>query len=319
MSLSVARYKLLFQATVTVALLAWLIGRLEWRDLLRAMLAAQPGWLALALALYVANLMVSAVRGRAIMRSLARPMPLPLLLRLNWVGAFFNQVLPGAVSGDAVRAYYSRPYAGTLTTALAAVFGERLIGLGVLVLLALGACLLNGAAMAGLPHVLWVLGLAASGYLLGLGLLLASGGDGLLRRLGRVGEKLREARLALRALFRHGPDLFQVLLLSLVVQVLSLFMFWAVGRALGLQLGMAAVWIIWPLVTLLTILPVSLAGWGVREGLLVFYLAYVGVAADQALALSVLTGVVVLLASLPGGLLWLSLGGGLKDVLADKA
>ena len=55
-------------------------------------------------------------------------------------------------------------------------------------------------------------------------------------------------------------------------------------------------------------MPVSLAGWGVREGAMIAMLGTIGVAASEALSLSVAIGIVALVASLPGGIIWLATG-----------
>ena len=60
-----------------------------------------------------------------------------------------------------------------------------------------------------------------------------------------------------------------------------------------------------PLIVLLTILPISIAGWGVREGAMIMLLGLVGMPSEQALALSILVGIVALISGLPGGLIWL--------------
>jgi hypothetical protein len=62
--------------------------------------------------------------------------------------------------------------------------------------------------------------------------------------------------------------------------------------------------VVWPVTSVLLTLPISLAGWGLREGVLVFFLTRQGLSVESALALSLLNGVTILLASLPGGLLW---------------
>ncbi len=60
-----------------------------------------------------------------------------------------------------------------------------------------------------------------------------------------------------------------------------------------------------PPVTLIQLLPVSLAGWGVREVVLVVALAPFGVPPEAALAISVLFGLCLVVIGLPGGLIWL--------------
>ena len=61
-----------------------------------------------------------------------------------------------------------------------------------------------------------------------------------------------------------------------------------------------------PPVTLIQLVPVSLAGWGVREAALVVALGSFGVPAEAALAISVLVGLCLILVGLPGGLIWLA-------------
>jgi glycosyltransferase 2 family protein len=67
---------------------------------------------------------------------------------------------------------------------------------------------------------------------------------------------------------------------------------------------MAALVLVLP-VMLVIMIPVTLAGWGVRESALIVALGQAGIAAPAALAISIAFGLVNLAASLPGGVLWL--------------
>ncbi len=60
-----------------------------------------------------------------------------------------------------------------------------------------------------------------------------------------------------------------------------------------------------PLVMVASAIPISVAGWGVREGAMVAALGLVGVGEAQAFAISLLLGLMLIVAGLPGGLLWL--------------
>lgn len=296
------------QILVTLGLLIWSLAKLDWPRVLHTLALAQPAWIVAGMAIYLVSLSVSALRWRAILRSLERPVPLLLLVNLNWVGAFFNQVLPGAVSGDAVRALYSRRHTCSLPLAAAAVFGERLLGLGMLLALALFTFLILGEPQAGIPSLGPLLSFLALGYLAGMGALLKLPFARLTGRTAFVRDKLQELRQALGSVFHRGPNFFWVLILSLLIQILSVVMFWSVSRALALHLDQVALWVIWPVVSLLTVLPISFGGWGLREGLMVFYLTHSGFPVEQVLALSILAGLIVMLASLPGGLVWALLG-----------
>jgi hypothetical protein len=60
-----------------------------------------------------------------------------------------------------------------------------------------------------------------------------------------------------------------------------------------------------PLVTLTTVLPFSIGGWGVREGAMIVALGFVGVSATTAFSLSVVYGLVILASGIPGAFVWL--------------
>jgi uncharacterized membrane protein YbhN (UPF0104 family) len=97
------------------------------------------------------------------------------------------------------------------------------------------------------------------------------------------------------------PTLFWCVLghlnLSLVVYLLA--------RGLNLPVDGIDCLVLVPPVILITILPISIAGWGVRETAMVTAFGFVGVPEHSSLALSILFGVVVVVTGLPGGLIWL--------------
>jgi len=93
---------------------------------------------------------------------------------------------------------------------------------------------------------------------------------------------------------------------------------YAIARGLGLEVTLVDCLALFLPVILITTLPISIAGWGVREGSMVAAFALVGVPGDAALALSILFGLIVAAISLPGGVLWLA-SGGRGDGRADAA
>ena len=68
---------------------------------------------------------------------------------------------------------------------------------------------------------------------------------------------------------------------------------------------MATYLIVVPLANLVQVLPISVGGWGLRESFYVLALAKLGVPGSDALALSVLYGLLTMICSLPGGIVWL--------------
>ncbi|HEY9538811.1 MAG TPA: lysylphosphatidylglycerol synthase domain-containing protein, partial [Kiloniellaceae bacterium] len=96
-----------------------------------------------------------------------------------------------------------------------------------------------------------------------------------------------------------------LLLLSALAQLLTVGATYLLAQGLGLPLAFADCLALMPAVVLITFFPLSLAGWGVREGAAVLLLGVAGLAADAALAVSVLFGLGMLAAGLPGCFLWL--------------
>lgn len=247
-------------------------------------------------------------------------LPFGRTLVIVLIGHFFNQTLPTSVGGDAVRIWCAYRAGLTRANAAATVIFDRAIAL--LGLLALTAC--------GLP---WLLALvpdpvARSAIVVvvigGIGGFLAFVG---LARLPGFVQQWRIARglLVLAALGRRltfAPRrLLPSLALSAAGLVLFSYMVFQIAQALGVRLSFIESLLLVPPVLLVTAIPVSLAGWGLREGAMVVALGFVGVAPAAAFAISVLFGIALAAASLPGAVLWLARGysAGSLDQAADLA
>ncbi len=225
------------------------------------------------------------------------------LLRFLWLGLFFNQILPSTVGGDAVRGYSLVREGCSLGSASVAVLVDRLMGVSGLVLLVTFTFPLSfkylppGGARSG---VLAVVACALTGLVL-LILLDRVSTRFLQWRLARgLTAMSREAR---HLLFGKGPGL-QVLVLSLVIQLLSVVAIAILALAAQINVAIDALILVLPVATLLMTIPISVAGWGVREGIMVVGLGYASVSPERALALSVLYGILLLVVALPGGLAW---------------
>jgi uncharacterized membrane protein YbhN (UPF0104 family) len=149
---------------------------------------------------------------------------------------------------------------------------------------------------------------------LAVGALLASSAAGLalltladqlrLERLWRGLERVTRVAASCRAvcLSREAP---KSLLVAVAVHVALSYVVWLLANGLGLHLPLLTVLVLVPLVLMISMIPVSVAGWGVREGAMVVAFGLLGVPPARAFALSVLFGTLLLVAGFPGGVLWL--------------
>ena len=285
------------QALVTVGLLVLLWQVADGRDAVAVLLGVNPWWLVVALVALTLHTVLAAERWRLTADALGLPLGRWHALREYYLAQLVNSTVPGGVVGDAGRAVRSREQAG-LTVAAQAVVVERFAGQVALLATMTIAVTVTTLAPGGLEWPGWMLGLAATITLASLavvGVLLAA------RWLpGRVGPRMAElSRTAAIALVGRRVVLAQVAL-SAGTTACILIAFWASAAAVGLSLSFAAVVTLVPLILLTMLVPITISGWGLREGAAAALLPLAGATASASLAASVVFGLVGLAAVLPG-------------------
>ena len=282
---------------VTVVLLAILAWQMDWPQVAHTFAHLQVAWWLLAVALLAVTQVVSAWRWQVIARPLGLERSLWQLTGFYYIGMYFNLLLPTSVGGDVVRAWYLDGHSGKRLHAFVAVFLDRLSGLLVLLTMACVAALFSPLQLE--PWILWFVYGTAACAVVGLTTapLLAQHSERAAARLHR----LRSAWAALRS-----PRVLLVsTLLSLFVQAANVVLVWLVGQAIGAQVPWTFYWILVPMVTLLTLLPISTGGVGVREYSTALFLAPLGVGESIAVSLAFLWFAVYTTTSLAGGVVYL--------------
>lgn len=286
---------------VSLGLIGWLAARIDLAPLAARLAGADAGWTLAALGVFAAQLLVAALRWQRIQQAIGAPLGLRDAVELALIGQFFSQTLPSAIGGDAVRAALAARRGLPAARAASGVLVDR--GTALVVLVGLVAVSLPLTMhLAPDPALLVALGALVAGTLAGLGLLVLAERH-LLGRLapGRIVGFATALAGDLRAsLLQPG-----IVALAVAVHLGVIATVWLLAQALGIAVGFGACLVLVPPIVLLTTLPISLAGWGVREGAAVAGFALVGVPAGDALALSVAFGLAQIAAGLPGLVLWL--------------
>lgn len=292
---------------ITVALLALVGLSIDWDLLVERLRGAAWGWFAFATGLVVVAYGVAAWRWHMLLLG-AQLHPTPwATLRAYAIGAFSNNLLPTSFGGDAVRAWIVGRRGAPLVRALTSVVSDRGSAFVCLIPLAWLGVIVAGDVPGELVALLAAAtAFTALGGVIGLVMLRRRG-------LGRLlPDRLRpwaaEVAGTLRAYLRDGGLLIRILALGLVFQTIMITAFWALNEALGLSLEPSVLAVVLALVLLASLIPISIAGFGVREGAFVALLAEVGTPASDAVLLSLLSVAAIAIASLPGGVA-LALGG----------
>jgi glycosyltransferase 2 family protein len=279
----------------SLALLGVVAWRLDWGQLGGAFARVDYALWAVAVAVFVVAQVVSSLRWQLLSRPLGFDFGLGRYVSLYFIGMFFNLVLPTSVGGDVVRAGYLAAGTRRRGAALLSVLVDR--GSGLVVLIAL-ACLAGLFARDTMPP--WM-----GPTLLGMaGLLLAGVAClPLLPRIARwrfLGKWGAQVAMAGEVYLRRPRLLAGAALLSVVVHVAGVFQMGLIAWAMGLDVSWAYLAVVVPLLALLTLLPVSINGMGLREVGMVVLLGPAGVPAASAVTLSLLQLAATSAASLLG-------------------
>jgi glycosyltransferase 2 family protein len=299
---------LLAKAAISAGLVAFLVQRVQFGPLIQRLEQIDPLWLALALAVFIGQLLLTGWRYGLIGRAIDAALPMGEAVRLVLIGQFFSQTLPSAIGGDAVRAYMTTRHGIRWGRAVSAVLCDRGVAMVVLMLLATLTIPLFLARietpwahwLVPVPGVLLVAGLAA----------LILGDDARLTAVARwrIARPLAILVGDMRRIVLTSRESRTILMISIAVHLGVIASVWLLARSLAIDLAFLDCLVLVPPIVVVTLAPVSIAGWGVREGAMVVGFALVGVAEADALALSVATGLAQIVAGIPGGILWLLRG-----------
>jgi uncharacterized membrane protein YbhN (UPF0104 family) len=285
------------QIGLAVALLALVWRLADGPEAARRLGAAHPGWLAAALAALTLQTALSALRWRLTAGRFGIRMTRRAALSEYYLSLIVNQTFPGGVLGDAARAMRARAQAGLLASGQAVAF-ERLAGQIALLCVFAVAFLLTLAAPGGLEWPGWLLGPA---IVLMLSALVLPAALALAARYvpGRAGRALAEAlRAAHRAL--AAPEVrWRQIGLSVGTALCNVAAFAFCARAIGAGLSPSAALALTPLILFAMLIPLTVSGWGLREGSAATLFPLAGATAAEGLAASVAFGLVFLLSALP--------------------
>jgi uncharacterized protein (TIRG00374 family) len=313
MTLTKKRLRGLVQVVLSLVLLASILSRVHWAEVWGTLRHTQPGWLALAWALFLVGVLVRAARWQILLSALGVRRSLAELSAWYFVGSFFNVLLPTGFGGDAVRVVELAQDTSRPTAVLNSVLVDRYLGIMVLLPMGLLAGLAAGIHSGLAPVRAGVFALTAVLFAGGLAvawLLRRPWWSRLAERPDPAGKLVRALRLPAlsEAVMSYGRrSILPALAVSLVFNILQICWNVALAYGLGLQLPLTSFLVFVPLTAVALLLP-AFGGLGVRELSYVGLFGSAGVAQASALALSLSVYAVTLSIGLIGGAIYLAMG-----------
>jgi uncharacterized membrane protein YbhN (UPF0104 family) len=270
------------------------------------MRALSPETFIAAVGMYIAATYLSSMRWNLL---IPQDMETKRLFSLYMIGSFFNAYMPGIIGGDAVKAYYlSKVLKGqksevrsqksekieeaSLTVAIASVFMDRYIGFSALLTISIiafpfGFKYLEGTA------VKWLMPVVLVAFILG-GVIIFK------FRLGEGVKFLFRIYEYFQIYSRKRYVLFKAFLYSVVIQIFGIISIYILSKGISLNISFLSLLVFVPIIILISFIPVSISGIGLREGAFVIFLGTIGVPSDLAMTLSILWFLSVVVASLWG-------------------
>jgi uncharacterized membrane protein YbhN (UPF0104 family) len=290
---------------ISAALLYLALRKVNLSELASRINIASLGWIGMAIAVTFLQIFVGVLRWRMVSAACGAPLGTTQAMRYNVIGTFFNQTLPSSIGGDAVRLWLVARGGAGWRAATYSIFVDRAIGLIALAIV----------IVATLP---WSYSLISDpqgrSALLVVDFAALAGGVGFLI-LGRLpwawlkrwwGTHHLHACsvIANRVIFspKHGPT---IAVLSILVHVLAVAIVWCVVQSIAAPVVFGQLFQLVPPVMLITMLPISIAGWGIREASMGLAFGYAGLMTNEGVNISLLFGAVLFIVGAFGGLVWI--------------
>ena len=296
---------------VSAALLYFALRGIDFAEIQARLIQNSPswflGWTALSVLTILVQVFLGAMRWQEISLRCHAPLIVRQAFRYNMIGTFFNQTLPSTIGGDAVRLWLVSRTAGW-RAATYSVLVDRAIGLIALAIVVVFSLpwsyQLIGNEKGRLALVLVDLAAVSAG--LGF-LLLGYLPWPWLKTWWPTRHVYACSLVANQVIFnyRSGP---KIAALALSVHVLTVVSAWCAVRSISAPADFEQIFMLIPPIALITMLPISIAGWGVREATMMVAFGYAGLDQTDGTMVSLLSGTTAFVVGVLGGLVWILSG-----------
>ena len=283
------------QIVVSISLIVWIFLNIDLQNTLQLVATTNIPLLIFCVISLAVLVIPAAIRwhwfvGRFMPDGMVPP-DLGLAIRINTVNVALNQFLPSTLGGDLYRVIIAKSLGLSLLRSTGATIADRLSAFFILIVISGPALIITLASLESIvwlpQNAIWVAFVAVIGFFLLCWVFIQ-----------KHAMKFAPALVLLHSFLRANGLISRVVLTSLVIQFVTLTVMIATAKILGIEIGNFLLFGIMAASLLASRLPISVAGWGVREGVLVSFLSAYGVAAEKAFATSLIYGLVELAAAM---------------------
>lgn len=306
-----------FSILFAVILMIIILSNISFEELLQSIRTLDQGLLLLALGINIVVVLLMAFRWRVLYRVIADPPTYAKLVKVTLVSIFFNTILPSIVGGDTYRTLVLGSGDSSnshMEESFAVIFVDRIMGLVALMLLGcLGLALNSEVEIPSIVSILTIVLLILFVSVLLLSMftivyrLMLTAFSWLPHRHYTFIESILTRIHSNIALYRDQKSLLMyALIISFFQRMCWLFAGYVIGQALHLDLTLLTFIVFLPVIEIIRLIPITIQGIGVREGLFILFFGTVGVINADAVLLATLIYLMSTIIGIMGGIIYLS-------------
>jgi uncharacterized membrane protein YbhN (UPF0104 family) len=262
-------------------------------------------WILVAIVITLIQVVLGALRWREVSALCNAPLTDLQAFRYNMIGSFFNQTLPSSIGGDAVRLWLIGRTGAGWRAASYSILTDRAVGFIALALIIVASLPWSYGMIADDKGRLALVLVDAAALAAGIGFLVFGY---LPARWMKALWPTRHVHacsvIANKVIFSKATGA-KIALLSLTIHVLAVVIAWCAVRAIDAPASFEQLFMLTPPIMLITMLPISIAGWGVREATMMIAFGYAGLVPADGTVVSILFGAVFFVVGAMGGVVWI--------------
>lgn len=307
---------ILIKIALTAAVMLAVASTFDFRTALQLLTTLSWSTIAACVTIQLCQCWIAGARLQTVMSLAGSTLPTAALTKITLQSVFFNQAFVSFIGGDAYRIWRIHAAGIPMAQATSAIILDRILGVfgNHLALVVLLPWVIPHVDSEGVRFALLLL---AAGGTAGIALVLALGLAArrmVLRsllpkswRTNRLATTLLEFATIGRYVLENPRSNIKIGSLSVLLALMNCFLFYLILRNLEVSTNLALhCTLLVPAVLEIALLPVSVAGWGLREGVAIISFGAVGLQPGTGLATSAAFGFISLAVGLVGGLLWLT-------------
>lgn len=304
----------MFKIALTGTLLFYVISLANIEDLLPLLTNLNMWYLAAAFFVHITVFIIMSIRWWLILNASGQRINYRKIYSAYYLGLFCNNFLPTTVGGDVIRIAKLKTEGLDLGQLIFSTISDRFVGLFAVILLGITGINLSGTIAKNLgSDTLTAVYIASFIILLTLAATLNSKLRETLfnffidkiRFWSKLSNFITYCNRSIESL-KNNTVLLKAVMLALMSQFLIVLTYYLIARSLHIDLGFMEYVLIVSVVTLFSSLPVTIGGLGLRESVIVFLFATLGVSTANAVSISLLYLAILVAITLPGGLLLFS-------------